>query len=246
MVNDVITAQDARSWSATMGGRRPVLWDNTPVNDAVMTSHLFTGPLRGRDPQLPAELAGYLANPMVQARPSLAPLLSAAAWLRGEDPSAAWQAVLGDDRVLLEGCDGEVPALLAAAGLGGDEAALADLEAWFAAAEECEAGSLGESVRPWVERLHADARWAGSPASCCERTPRRRQRVAPILYLMWPVRGTHHQVLGGRGSLVPGTRPGPGQPVDRGRLVDAGGRRTWWTVWSPRCSPGSRDGTGRG
>ncbi len=90
VINDVITAQDARAWSSVMGGRRPLLWDNTPVNDALMTAHLFTGPLRGRDPELPSVLSGYLANPMVQARASLPPLLSAAAWLRGEDPAAAW------------------------------------------------------------------------------------------------------------------------------------------------------------
>jgi hypothetical protein len=203
VVNDVITAQDARDWSSVMGGRRPVLWDNTPVNDAVMTSHLFTGPLRGRDPHLPGELAGYLANPMVQARPSLAPLLSAAAWLRGEDPSAAWRAVLGEDRVFLEGCDGEVPALLAAAGLGGDQAALADLEAWFAAAEECGAGSLGDGVEPWVERLHDEARVGRLACQLLRADPDEAAAIAPILYLMWPVRGTHHQVLGGRGSLVP-------------------------------------------
>ena len=97
----------------------------------------------------------------------------------------------------------EVPGLLAAAGLGGDEAALADLEAWFAAAELCEVGSLGESVRPWVERLHAEAKVGRLACQLLRADLEEAAQVAPILYLMWPVRGTHHQVLGGRGSLVP-------------------------------------------
>lgn len=217
VVNDTVTAQDARDWSAAMGGRRPLLWDNTPVNDAIMTSHLFTGPLRGRDPGLPAELGGYLANPMVQARASVAPLLSAAAWLRGEDPDSAWRAALGEHRVLMEGCDGAVPARLAAAGLGGDADALAELEAWFASAEVCEAGDLGDGVQPWVDQLRTEAA-VGKVACQLLRADRdEAARVAPLLYVMWPVKGNGRQVLGGRGSLLPSL----GQD-ERSRWVAAG------------------------
>ncbi len=203
VVNDVITAQHARDWSAAMQGRRPLLWDNTPVNDAVMSSQLFTGPLRGRDPALPALLSGYLANPMVQARASVPALVSAAAWLRGDDPDAAWQAELGEHRVLLEGCDGTAPGLLAAAALGGDEAALAELEAWFGAAERVEAGSLGEEVQPWVDRLRHEATVGKVACQVLRADPDEAAQVAPVLLVLWPVTGDAHQVLGGRGSLVP-------------------------------------------
>lgn len=203
VVNDVITAQHARDWSTAMGGRRPLLWDNTPVNDAVMSTQLFTGPLRGRDPELPAELSGYLANPMVQARASVPALVSAAAWWRGDDPVAAWETALGTDRVLLEGCDGAVPELLAAAALGGDTTALAELEAWFGAAEQVEAGGLGDEVQPWVDRLRLEATVGKVACQVLRAEPDEAAQVAPVLLVLWPVQGGAHQVLGGRCSLVP-------------------------------------------
>ncbi len=51
-MNDEITADDARARVAALGGRAPLLWDNVPVNDAVMSDRLFMGPLRGRAPEL--------------------------------------------------------------------------------------------------------------------------------------------------------------------------------------------------
>lgn len=203
VVNETISAEDARRRAASVGGRPPLLWDNTPVNDAVMQRHLFTGPLRGRDPELPGALSGYLANPMVQARASLPALTSAAAWLRGDDPIAAWREVTGEDRILLEGCDGQVPASLAAAGLGGDDGALAELEAWFGAAEQCESGSLGESVQPWVDRLRAEASVGKVACQILRAEPDEAARVAPLLMVMWPLPATSHDVLGGNGALVP-------------------------------------------
>jgi hyaluronoglucosaminidase len=204
VVNDTIGLGDAAAWSEVMGGRRPLLWDNTPVNDVLMADHLFTGPLRGRDPSLPAALSGYLANPMVQARASRPALLSAAAWLRGEDPDAAWQTAVGVDRVLMEGCDGAAPAQLAAAAVGGDTSAAAELEAWCGAAERCEAGELGQSVQPWVDQLRAEASVAKVACQMLRMDLDEARRTAPLLYVMWPgVRTSSVQVLGGRGSLVP-------------------------------------------
>jgi beta-N-acetylglucosaminidase len=202
VVNATITVDDARARREATGGRAPLLWDNTPVNDALMVDHLFTGPLRGRDPELPAELAGYLANPLVQPRASLPALCSAAAWLRGADPHQAWEDALGDDRIVLEGCDGAVPAALA-------EAALADgdwepLDDWLALAERCELGGLDESARPWVEQLRAEAAVARVASGVLRADPDEARRVAPLLYVMWPaVRSSPLQVLGGRGSLLP-------------------------------------------
>ena len=48
VVNDEITVDDACCPSEALGGRPPLLWDNVPVNDAVMADRLFMGPLRGR------------------------------------------------------------------------------------------------------------------------------------------------------------------------------------------------------
>jgi hyaluronoglucosaminidase len=204
VVNDTIESDEVAAWSQVMSGRKPLLWDNTPVNDVLMKDHLFTGPLRGRDPSLPDLLSGYLANPMVQARASRPPLLSAAAWLRGEDPEAAWQSAVGADRVLMEGCDGAAPALLAAAAVGGDTSAAAELEAWCGAAERCEAGELGPGVQPWVDQLRAEAAVARIACQLLRMDLDEARRTAPLLYVMWPgVRTSSVQVLGGRGSLMP-------------------------------------------
>lgn len=204
VVNRTITAEDARARTAATGGRAPLLWDNTPVNDAIMAAHLFTGPLRGRDPGLPEHLSGYLANPMVQARAGLPALLSAAAWLRGEDPGVEWFRAAGPDLVLLEGCDGAVPSALADAALGGDEGALEELAGWMADAAACDVGGLGEPARQWAEQLVAEAKVCEVALAVLRGDLDEARRLAPLLLVMWPgVRRAEVEVLGGRGSLVP-------------------------------------------
>ena len=96
VVNDTITVADAEARAASLAGRRPLLWDNYPVNDGVMGDRLFVGPLRGREPGLAAACSGYLANPMEQARASLLPLASVAAFLRGDDPALVWRDTAAD------------------------------------------------------------------------------------------------------------------------------------------------------
>lgn len=203
VVNESISAEEARSRAAVTDGRAPLLWDNTPVNDVLMQHRLSGGPLRGRDPALLPELSGYLANPMVQARASLPALRSAAAWCAGEDPEAAWQLAAEPNRVLLEGVDGAAPARLAAAALGGDDAALEELESWFGDAASCDVGDLGEQVRPWVEQLHAEAEVGRVACSLLRAEPDEAARAAPLLYVMWPVPRGDVAVLGGRGELLP-------------------------------------------
>ena len=204
VVNRTVTVADAVAWASAMSGRRPLLWDNTPVNDAVMVDHLFTGPLRGRDAELPDHLHGYLANPMVQPRASLPALLSAAAWLRGDDPELAWDQAVRAQRLVLEGCDGALPAALARRGLGGDRDALDQLERWFAAAEHCELGGLDEGVLPWVEQLAAESAVGKVAVQLLHCDLDEAQRIAPLLYVMWPpIRTGRHQVLGGRGAMLP-------------------------------------------
>ena len=162
VVNDVVTAEEARARAAALGGRRPLLWDNWPVNDGMMGDRLFLGPLRGRGPGLLDACAGYLANPMVQPDASRLPLASTAAWLREEEPEAAWSAEadrLGW-RTLAEACDGEVPRRLV------DDLDLEGggpmwvgpagrLAGWLAAAVTCDGPA---EAGPWVEQARAEAR----------------------------------------------------------------------------------------
>jgi hypothetical protein len=164
VVNDEVTAASASSRAASLGGRPPLLWDNVPVNDAIMSDRLFLGPLRGREPALVDALGGYLANAMVQPRASTLPLASTAAWVRGGDPVAAW-AEAADAlgwRVLAEACDGGVPralvAVLAATVDGPSWAgAAAGLAEWLAAAATVEAPGLEDEAGPWLEQVRAEA-----------------------------------------------------------------------------------------
>jgi hypothetical protein len=162
VMNDSITVAEAVERAAALGGRPPLLWDNFPVNDGMMGDRLFLGPLRGREPGLLDHLAGYLANPMVQPRASMLPLASTAAWLRGDDPEAAWKSTadgLGW-RVLAEGCDGGLPRRLVddldlEGGGPGWVMPARRLHRWLTAALACEGP---DEAAPWVEQLHAEAR----------------------------------------------------------------------------------------
>jgi hyaluronoglucosaminidase len=92
-----LSAADARARRACLPRHGIVLWDNFPVNDTLLTNNLHLGPLTGRDPALPEELAGYLLNPMTQAHASLVALGTAAAYLRHPRryrPERAWREAL--------------------------------------------------------------------------------------------------------------------------------------------------------
>ena len=165
VVNDVITADDARRRQAALGGRPPLLWDNYPVNDGLMADRLFLGPLRGRDPGLGEVCSGYLANAMVQPRSSLLPLASVAGYLDGDDPAERWVAAAGDLRVLAEACDATVPETLTRSFL--DEAdgpgwwlAARPLVDWLTAAARCEAPGLEGEADEWVAQVHREAKVA--------------------------------------------------------------------------------------
>ncbi len=164
VVNDEITVADAERRAEALGGRPPLLWDNYPVNDAFMADRLFLGPLRGRDPGLPAACAGWLANPMVQPVASQLPLASVAALLRGEDPDAAWLAEaqrLGW-LTFAEACDGELPQrlvaeLASAPGSDAEDGPARALTAWLEAAAAVEAPGLEEEAAPWLEQVRLEA-----------------------------------------------------------------------------------------
>jgi hypothetical protein len=94
-----ISVEDAKGWSSALGGRPPLVWDNFPVNDAMMTGSLHLGPYTGRDADLCEVVGGVLCNPMTQAYASKVPLATAAAFLRdpdGYDAEAAWETAIAD------------------------------------------------------------------------------------------------------------------------------------------------------
>jgi hypothetical protein len=159
VVNDAITVADAEARAAALGGRRPLLWDNFPVNDGPMADRLFLGPLRGRETGLLEACAGYLANPMVQPLASRLPLASVAAWVRGEDPVAVWEATAADLgwSAFARACDTRAAHEAVAAAVAGE---LRSARAFFAEAAACAAPGLEEEADRWLTQVHRDARLA--------------------------------------------------------------------------------------
>ena len=104
VVTDEISVAQANTRARVMGERAPLIWDNVPVNDAMMSSHLHLGPYVGRDPKLRDVVSGVLLNPMISLRASLPMIESACAWWRGENAIEAWsQCVDRDDwRIIAE------------------------------------------------------------------------------------------------------------------------------------------------
>jgi beta-N-acetylglucosaminidase len=159
VVNDAITIADADERSASLQGRPPLLWDNYPVNDGIMADRLFLGPLRGREPGLPAACSGYLANPMEQARSSRLPLASVAAFLRGEDPIQVWHETAADLGWLAFACACDThQARDAVAAVAAGE--LTPARRLFTAAASCAAPGIEDEAGPWLTQVHRDARLA--------------------------------------------------------------------------------------
>jgi hyaluronoglucosaminidase len=95
----VLHADDALGWTKALGDRRVIVWDNFPVNDALMTASLHLGPYRGRDADLADVVGGVLCNPMTQARASQIALGTAMDFLvdpDGYDRAASWSRALAD------------------------------------------------------------------------------------------------------------------------------------------------------
>lgn len=221
VVNAAITAEEAVERAGALGGRAPLLWDNYPVNDAMMADRLHLGPLWGRDPDLRAACSGYLANPMVQALASRLPLASTAAWLQGADPLDAWASAADelDARVLAEACDGAVPGALVATALEwlDDEQAavhLAPLRDWLEAAARCDEGRLGTQVAPWVAQVREEAKVGLAALRLIDhvRSGEHAAVVGAAFAAMMgagALRASRHTVLGPRWSYQPalGQRP---------------------------------------
>jgi hypothetical protein len=91
VVTETITAAEARARQTATGNRPPLLWDNTPVNDARMRGHLHLGPYMGREEKLRDVCSGILVNPMEEFRASLATMTSASAWFNGQNHVEVWR-----------------------------------------------------------------------------------------------------------------------------------------------------------
>lgn len=77
--------------------RKPLYWDNYPVNDVAMIHELHIGPLRARESGLVDYSEGLLANPMWQAEASKIPLWTIADYLSDPinyDPDTSWEKAL--------------------------------------------------------------------------------------------------------------------------------------------------------
>ena len=215
VVCDRITTDQARARAESLGGRPPFLWDNYPVNDAVMADRLFLGPLRGRDADLGSACSGYAANPMVQPLASKLPLASIAGYLRGDDPEAAWVADAGPLRAFAEACDGFEPRRLVDAALSPDagDDDLDALESWLRVARSCTAPGLADEADAWVAQTQAEA-VAGVVAVKLLRDlagPRLKvdQRAMALGYLWPPLRRAAVSVMGPRCSQRPVMAQGP-------------------------------------
>lgn len=97
VLSTTITAADTDQFAAQIR-RKPIIWDNYPVNDYTYVMkkkpRLILGAVLGRDPNLAAHVSGYLVNPMIQAEASQLPVYTTAAYLAnpaGYDPEAAWR-----------------------------------------------------------------------------------------------------------------------------------------------------------
>ena len=97
--SEVIHEEHALGWAKALGERHVILWDNYPVNDALMTHALHLGPYTGRDAALADRLGGVLCNPMIQPRASQVALATAMDFLRTPDdyePDCAWKRAIAD------------------------------------------------------------------------------------------------------------------------------------------------------
>ncbi len=207
VINDTITVAHAEAFAEVVDGRMIALWDNFPVNDAVMSDRLFLRPLVGRDPNLAEHCSAYLANAGVQAWPSLPALISAGAWVKTGVADIAWEEF--DDGVnlaLLAGaCDGSELTRLARNVIDDDESA--DLWWWLERLEDLTIdGLIGEQASPWIAQTRAEAAVALTALDLYERDRGDPETIALILDLWrtWPpVRRSAVTVLGSRFAIEP-------------------------------------------
>jgi hypothetical protein len=216
VVCDSIRAADAAARATSLGDRPPLVWDNYPVNDALMADRMFLGPLRGREPHLAEICCGYVANPMVQPLASMLPLSSTAAYLRGEDHLAAWEheAEQLGLRGVAEACDGVVPRQLVRAIVTAPSTSRAarvdELRAWLDLAHEHDRipPDLRLELVPWLEQLERELGVMRTAVRLLRRLASDELADATMqglaLTMAWPgVRRGERSVMGPRCSVRP-------------------------------------------
>ncbi len=98
VVSPTISCAEANGFAAAIG-RKPLLWDNFPVNDYAVTPKLMVGPYAGRAADLPDCLAGIAANPSHQVVANEIPLFTIADYLSNPstyDREASFEASLAE------------------------------------------------------------------------------------------------------------------------------------------------------
>lgn len=91
-----IPKEDAERFAAVLK-RKPLYWDNYPVNDAAMVGELHVRPYRGRAPELEELAEGILLNPMPLFEASKFGVATAARYMadpKAYDPDAAFEWAL--------------------------------------------------------------------------------------------------------------------------------------------------------
>jgi hypothetical protein len=81
-----------------IAGKKPLYWDNYPVNDANMTNEFHIGPITGRDAKLYQFSEGLVANPMEYMESSMISLCTIGDYLcdpENYDPVTSHRNVLG-------------------------------------------------------------------------------------------------------------------------------------------------------
>ena len=159
VVADRITSEEALQRTEVTGGRLPLVWDNTPVNDVRMRPHLHMGPFTGRDQSLLIHCSGFLWNPMEEFAASLPTLTSAAAWSRNEDPMTAWSSYVDKHNLRLLA---EATAYRSDAHWPGDSPS----RSWWEALHALEVDD--PEVEPWANAAKAGAQIALAALSVIE------------------------------------------------------------------------------
>ena len=159
VVNDAITVADAGARAASLGGRRPLLWDNYPVNDAIMGDRLFVGPLRGgrRAWRRPATATWPTrwSRPARPCCPSRRSPRSCAATIRRRCGGRRRPTSAGSPSPCA--CDTDEARDAVAAVAAGDPA---PARALFTTRPPCAAPGLEDEAGRWLTQVHRDARLA--------------------------------------------------------------------------------------
>ncbi|NUK30260.1 beta-N-acetylglucosaminidase domain-containing protein [Parageobacillus sp. VR-IP] len=77
--------------------RRPIIWDNYPVNDLAMRVEIHIGPITGRSAALPSVCKGFVVNTMSEAEASKIALLTFSDYFRDPvhyQPWVSWEKAL--------------------------------------------------------------------------------------------------------------------------------------------------------